>query len=600
MTHTTLQIKPAGLQGGDLLGGKFRILREIGEGGFAVVYEAVHVSLGYRAAIKLLKHREDEEVSEQVRERFLREARLMAQLAHPDLVHLYDYGLTASGQPYIVMEFLSGHTLSMELWHHGPMAPMRAHRLMCRALHALELAHRSGVIHRDLKPSNLFLRYVGEPVESLCILDFGIAYIQQETRLTRTGEYIGTPEYSSPEYVRARQVSPALDVYQMGLIFIEMLTGRPVVDVEQPLQALFAHCNGYVAVPVALRVPGLEQVLERAIAVDTSRRFPNAAAFREALEALDEATMTSIDVGKKEPRLATTLDASSAQVIEWAKTLGTDFDTIDFENSALMESRSTATSWDEMFTAPRGAEQPRIDLQLEEPILPIEPTSRILAHTEPVFSEPSSFGMPRLIVAAAVVLLAGLALGYLASTFSGERDTGEVEVAARQTSPADSDASARAEAEEVTEEHVVAITTSPTGAAVYVGEVLLGTSPLDVTVPDEKIVVLRFELEEHADRQIAIDRRTSASLEITLDQVDASGVDDAVVQREGEASARSERVQKVASSAPEKSTRTTTTRAKPAPRADAKNEQPKPAKTKPEESEGKDFVTVDGKRIPLF
>ena len=600
MSQTTLQVRSQLLRGGDLLGGRFRVLREIGEGGFAVVYEAVHATLGYRAAIKLLKPRDDDELSEQVRERFLREARLMAQLEHPDLVHLYDYGLTPDGQPYIVMEFLTGHTLTRELWHHGAMKPLRAHRLMCRALHALELAHRAGIIHRDLKPSNLFLRYVGEPIESLCVLDFGIAFIEQQARLTRTGEYIGTPEYSSPEYVRARHVSPALDVYQMGLIFIEMLTGRPVVDTEQPLQALFAHCNGHVHVPESLRVPGLGEVLERAIHMDPARRYPNAAAFRAALEALDLSVYDALESNPRSYSLADTLDARVEEVKTWAQTFSGDVHTLEQANRRSED--AAAPDWDALFQSERAV----VDLQLETPMLSMV-HSELRAGEDALPGSPATSTMqstaarqnraPMFAVAAIALLSMGGAVGYFASAGAHTETT-----IATPTITANADADGPASSTPSPPAHQVTLTTTPVRASVYEGEVLLGKAPVTVSIKPGATVVLELEHNGFTRRRIAVNERTKPTIEVAMNTLEVASAEDASV-----------RETKVEEDTPKTDPRAKTNgkrageKKRPTEPADATEKVREPAKTTaaPEEKgaagsrERKDTVVIDGKEFEV-
>lgn len=274
---------------GSVVADRYKIVREIGQGGFAKVYEGQHLTLNTPVAIKVLKAREDAQLYEQAKQRFEREAHVLARLHHPNLVKCHDIGSVDSGEHYIVMEYLSGHTLDRELWLHGAMEPQRVHKLMLLALDALTEAHQQGIIHRDLKPSNLFLTQPQRVSETMKIVDFGIAFLydQNVERLTHTGGFIGTPAYVAPEYVRERIVTPAMDVYQMALIYIEMLTGQPLVDFDDPLNCLYAHCNGHIQLPTHLEHSAIGQVLERALHPNALQRYPNAAEFCEALRQIE-------------------------------------------------------------------------------------------------------------------------------------------------------------------------------------------------------------------------------------------------------------------------------------------------------------------------
>ncbi|MEZ4460250.1 MAG: protein kinase [bacterium] len=304
---------------GRSLANRYQIREKIGEGGFAQVFEAVDQTLGRKVAIKLLKSFSDDAAAES---RFMREAKFAAQIAHPDVVTIFDVG-QADERPYIVMEFVQGLPLDKELWLHGPMNPQRAHRLFVRMLHAMSVAHENGVIHRDLKPSNLMLAYPNQTVESLRILDFGIAFYFGEamTRLTKEGHFIGTPEYLAPEYIQQNQVSPALDVYQLGLIFVEMLLGRPLVALDTPLQCMYAHCSGKVQVPDYLKSSPIGAVLERSLAIETHNRYQNAGAFLKAMQEVDPEGIPSLPQDLAPDAMVVHDNAPNDEVESWSRAL---------------------------------------------------------------------------------------------------------------------------------------------------------------------------------------------------------------------------------------------------------------------------------------
>ena len=275
------------LNPGDVVNGRFEVVRPLGSGGFATVYVARQLNIGREVALKLLGVHFDPRQHSEMWGRFEREARVAAQIDHPSVVTIHDYGIyDATGQPFIVMELLRGHDLEHEIDNHGPLALERALPLFGDALDALATGHRLDVVHKDLKPSNLFLAHPRDRQERLVVLDFGIAGVQDKARLTATGQVLGTPQYLAPEYIRDQLVSPTIDVYQMGLILVEMLTGSPVVNERNAMRCMMIHSKGLLEIPEALRSGPLGVVLGRALALDHTQRFPDAGAFSEAIQAV--------------------------------------------------------------------------------------------------------------------------------------------------------------------------------------------------------------------------------------------------------------------------------------------------------------------------
>ena len=282
---------------GHVIEGRWKIEKVLGRGGMAVVYEAQHLSLDRRAALKVLDLHGNSSDLARMRERFEREAKLSAKITHPNVVTIYDHGFVEGiGQPYIAMEYLEGHDLEVELQRSGPMSPQRALRLFDGALDALARAHREGIVHKDLKPSNLFIVEPGTRSERLVLLDFGIAGVRDDPdgRLTRTHEYAGTPAYAAPEYIEHRLVTPALDVYQMALILGETLSGSPVVQASTPMSYMMAHCQGRSEVHPRLASSPLGPVLARGLTVNHLERFPSAAELRDALATVPPASVPNL------------------------------------------------------------------------------------------------------------------------------------------------------------------------------------------------------------------------------------------------------------------------------------------------------------------
>jgi eukaryotic-like serine/threonine-protein kinase len=202
-----------------LAGGRYRVERTLGQGGMAAVYLAHDAELERPVAIKVLA--EHLATDDAFRQRFLREARMAAKLSHPNIVHVYDQG-DEDGRPFIVMEYVEGVTLGDELREHGPLPPARVVDLALQICGGLEHAHGSGLVHRDVKPGNLLLRGDG----TVKIADFGIARAAQATKLTQIGSVLGTAAYLAPEQAAGEQVTAAADIYSLGCVLFELLTGR--------------------------------------------------------------------------------------------------------------------------------------------------------------------------------------------------------------------------------------------------------------------------------------------------------------------------------------------------------------------------------------
>jgi serine/threonine protein kinase len=278
---------------GTVLGERYEISRKLGAGGFAVVYEASDVKVERRVAIKVIdleRTTSDEEQRPAYIRRFQREAKLAAQVKHPCIVDVYDVGVIDNKEtPYMVMELLEGWDLEQHMRRHGPMPPERLLPLFIQALEGLGCAHEAGIVHKDLKPSNLFLKHPERRHEQLSILDFGVArQVGTDTsRLTRTDSAFGTPHYMAPEYSTNQITTPALDVYQMGLILVEMLMGAPVVTHPEPVAAMFQHVRGDLFIPTRLIESPLGEVLRAALALEYTTRIVDGFAFADALKSVD-------------------------------------------------------------------------------------------------------------------------------------------------------------------------------------------------------------------------------------------------------------------------------------------------------------------------
>ncbi len=261
--------------------GRYEILSRLGVGGMAEVVLARDRALGRLVALKLLAPALAGDPM--FVERFRREATAIASLNHPGVVVIYDHGV-ADGQPYIAMEYVAGRTLKQIIADNAPLAPCDAIAYACQVLDGLTAAHAVGIVHRDIKPHNLIVREDG----TLKVADFGVARSADETVLTQLGSVIGTADYISPEQARGEIATPPSDLYSLGVVLFEMLTGTLPFTGELPV----AVANQHISTPA----PSLQQanpavpealanVVARTLAKERSRRFDSAAAMKAALEA---------------------------------------------------------------------------------------------------------------------------------------------------------------------------------------------------------------------------------------------------------------------------------------------------------------------------
>jgi serine/threonine protein kinase len=263
--------------------GRYHILEQLGEGGMAVVYKAFDTRLERNVAIKVILP--SREQNEKFLKRFEREARALAQQSHPNIVKVLDYG-DHDGVPYLVMEYIPGGTLKQKLGK--PIAWQEAARLLAPIARALEYAHQQKIIHRDVKPANILLTQSGEPMLS----DFGIAKIlegEETVDLTGTGVGIGTPEYMAPEQGVGQAVDHRADIYALGVVFYEMVTGRKPYQADTPMAVMLKKVTEPLPRPrqFAPDLPdSVESILLIALARSPENRYREMNDFAAALEGL--------------------------------------------------------------------------------------------------------------------------------------------------------------------------------------------------------------------------------------------------------------------------------------------------------------------------
>jgi serine/threonine protein kinase/predicted ATPase len=284
-----------------ILDGKYQLVRIIGRGGMGAVYEAIHTTMQRRVAVKILNA--DLVSNAAALERFRREALLSGRLKHPNAITIYDYGMSAIGEAYIVMEFLEGRSLSQEFQRTKILSPLRVASILAPVCDAVHAAHAEGIIHRDLKPANIMIEKLraGETVK---VLDFGIAKLAMSgpnlMNLTGTG-IIGTPQYMSPEQCQGHKVDGRTDVYAIGIIAYEMLTGQLPFNEATPLATVVAQVKHAPPRLCELRPeipPALEAIVLRALEKSPAKRQQTASelaeGFRSIIYALSPGRLVSL------------------------------------------------------------------------------------------------------------------------------------------------------------------------------------------------------------------------------------------------------------------------------------------------------------------
>ena len=280
------------LSTGEIIDGKYRVIRLIGEGGMGAVYEAENVRIHRRVAIKVL-HAGVAETGEAV-QRFEREAQAAGRIGSEHIVEVLDLGNLASGDRYLVMEFMDGDSLNGRIKARGRLNPPDVYPIAYQLLSALQAAHSAGIIHRDLKPDNVFLlRSRGGQADFVKLLDFGISKFSQLSgdsgfSMTRTGAVMGTPYYMAPEQAKgAKELDHRVDLYAAGVILYEALTGEVPFNADTFNELLFKIVLEQPRPVEQLRPdidPGFAGIVNKAMAREPSARFQSAQEFQQALQ----------------------------------------------------------------------------------------------------------------------------------------------------------------------------------------------------------------------------------------------------------------------------------------------------------------------------
>ncbi|MEV7616748.1 protein kinase [Streptomyces sp. NPDC089799] len=285
--------------GRSLAGGRYQLRDLLGEGGMASVYLAYDAALDRQVAIKTLHSELGREAS--FRERFRREAQAVAKLSHTNIVSVFDTGegdLDGTMMPYIVMEYVEGRplgsVLQADIAQYGAMPADKALKVTADVLAALETSHDVGLVHRDIKPGNVMVTKRGV----VKVMDFGIARAMQSgvTSMTQTGMVVGTPQYLSPEQALGRGVDARSDLYSVGIMLFQLLTGRLPFDADSPLAIAYAHVQEEPVAPSSVNrsvSQAMDALVARALKKNPNERFPSAAAMRDEIARVLSAGQTA-------------------------------------------------------------------------------------------------------------------------------------------------------------------------------------------------------------------------------------------------------------------------------------------------------------------
>lgn len=285
---------------GERLFGDYILRKKLGEGGMGAVYLAENVAINQRIAVKVL-HPESA-TNDEIVQRFNREAHAIARLSHPNTIRVFIFGKTPEPLIYLAMEYVDGQSLRDIIHAEERLPELRAINIMRQTLHALAEAHELGVVHRDLKPDNIMLTRFRDTDDFVKVLDFGIAKVQEkdgleQKKLTQAGIVYGTPEYLSPEQAKGKDIDHRSDLYAMGIILYEMITGVVPFSGSTSLAILAGHV--YQAPPDPAEVarvpvsPDMRRVILKAIAKSPDERYQDAMEFLADLEKIEAATLGS-------------------------------------------------------------------------------------------------------------------------------------------------------------------------------------------------------------------------------------------------------------------------------------------------------------------
>jgi serine/threonine-protein kinase len=259
---------------GKVIDGRYEIMERVGEGGMGVVYKSKQLSIDRIIALKMLNAQMAGD--QQWVQRFYNEAKACSRLQHPNTIRMFDFGQTQDGRLFMTMEFLDGVSLRDALAR-GPLAPQRVIKILIQCCASLAEAHSIGIIHRDIKPDNVFLLNMAGSPDFVKLLDFSVAKLLEGDRMkTQAGVVFGTPQYMSPEQGRGLPLDARSDLYALGILAFEMLTGNVPYNDDNPMTIIQMHLHGQVPPMSESIPPSVQAVVRRAMEKDAARRYQSA------------------------------------------------------------------------------------------------------------------------------------------------------------------------------------------------------------------------------------------------------------------------------------------------------------------------------------
>jgi serine/threonine-protein kinase len=259
---------------GKVIDGRYEIQARVGEGGMGVVYKSRQISIDRIIALKMLNQQMAGDPTWV--QRFYNEAKACSRLQHPNTIRMFDFGQTSDGRLFMTMEFLDGISLRAAL-QSGPLAPQRVVKILIQCCASLAEAHSIGIIHRDIKPDNVFLLNMAGTPDFVKLLDFSVAKLLEGDRMkTQAGVVFGTPQYMSPEQGRGLPLDARSDLYALGILAFEMLTGTVPFNDDNPMTVIHMHLHGTVPAMSDRVPPSVQQIVRRALEKDPSRRYQSA------------------------------------------------------------------------------------------------------------------------------------------------------------------------------------------------------------------------------------------------------------------------------------------------------------------------------------
>jgi len=516
--------------------GNYEIQGVIGRGGMGVVYRGLQLSMDRPVAIKVISPSLAKDL--QVVKRFQREAKLTSKLQHPNSIRVYDFGLTEDGVPYLVMELLEGRELVAEMRTTRQLPLDRAVMLVTQVLKALNEAHGLGIVHRDLKPANIFLSRMGED-ELVKVMDFGIAkVIRGETdssnqNLTQAGLLVGTPQYMSPEQIKGTAIDHRSDLYSLGCIFFQMLSGHVPFTAENPIAVMMMH-TADTPPPIANFRPdlanhaGLQDALDRLLAKAPADRPVSA---MHAINLLQRVAPASVENTGGVEVMA--LDTAGFRRLETSRQQSVPNPMTPMPSGGIPAGHVPPTA-----ELPRGipaaaatrqappSTGPGTDPQLKAAGLPAAPAISHQEETEdgsgPEDEETDTGARPARARVPLVMAVAG-SLGMAAAgiTFFAVGRTPPVPLPVVEPQVA---AAPPPAGEPKAEKVILKLRSTPPGATAFVENEPVGVTPLDHEVPrGSRALTVRMELAGyvHATSETVPSQGQTMALELTRAQADA-------------------------------------------------------------------------------